>query len=171
MPSVAPTHYAKHRGCSPQAVFDAIEKGRLQKSVEKKPTGRYVIDVDLADEEWAANTDSGTGSLAHAKNRGDDPGPEIDAEAQPMTYAEARAHREKFMAELARIELEEKQGKLIDAEGAKREAFRAARIVRDALLNLPDRVAGELAAETNQFKIHQRLTQEIRRALADLKFD
>jgi hypothetical protein len=51
----------------------------------------------------------------------------------------------------------------------KRESFRTARQVRDSLLNLPDRLAAELAAETNQFKVHQRLVKEIRRALEELK--
>ena len=36
-----------------------------------------------------------------------------------------------------------KARKLVEAEAVKRESFRAARQVRDALLNLPDRVAGE----------------------------
>jgi phage terminase Nu1 subunit (DNA packaging protein) len=72
---------------------------------------------------------------------------------------------------LAELELEQREGKLVEADVVQREAFKAARQVRDALLNLPDRVAGVLAAETNQFKVHQMLTKEIRRALEDLKFD
>ena len=38
-------------------------------------------------------------------------------------------------------------------------------MVRDAMLNIPDRIASELAAETDQFEIHRLLTVEIRRAL------
>ncbi len=40
-----------------------------------------------------------------------------------------------------------------------------ARMVRDAMLNIADRIASELAAETDQFEIHRLLTVEIRRAL------
>lgn len=170
MPKVTPTAYAKHRGVSPAAVFDAIDKGRLETSLEKKESGRYLIDIDAADAEWAANTDSGTGSLAHMKNR-----PKVEAtetaDDQPITYAEARAQHERFKARLAQLELEQREGTLVEAEASRREAFRVARLVRDSLLNIPDRVAGELAAETNQFKVHQRLVKEIRRALEDLKFD
>lgn len=170
MPTVAPTAYAKHRKVSPQAVFDAIEKGRLVTSVTKQPSGRMLVDVELADKEWAANTNSGTGSLAHAKNKpADEPAPSDSDE--PMTYAEARAKHEKFKMRLAELELEQREGKLVEADVVQRESFKAARQVRDALLNLPDRVAGVLAAETNQFKVHQMLTKEIRRALEDLKFD
>ena len=173
MAKVTPTAYAKHRGVSPAAVFDAIDKGRLCTSLEKKDSGRYLIDVNAADAEWAANTDSGTGSLAHIKNRPKEGTnePVMGDDDQPITYAEARAQHERFKARLAELELEQREGKLVEAEVVRKEAFKAARQVRDALLNLPDRVAGELAAETNQFKVHQRLTQEIRRALEDLKFE
>ena len=169
MPQVAPSKYAQHRGVSPAAVFDAINKGRLVTSVTQKESGRYLVDVKAADVEWAANTDSMTGAPAHMANRQDVP--EQTDDDQPITYAEARAQHERFKARLAQLELEQREAKLVEADVVKREAFRVARLVRDALLNLPDRVAGELAAETNQFKVHQRLTSEIRRSLEDLKIE
>jgi hypothetical protein len=160
--------YAKHRGVALQTVMAAIQKGRIQ-SFEKLDSGRYKINVEKADAEWLANTDTGQGAPAHAKNQ-IIVTPEPDSD-QPISYAEARAQHERFKARLAQLELEEREGKLVEAEAAKREAFRVARLVRDAMLNIPDRVAAELAAETNQFKVHQRLTHEIRRALEDMKLE
>lgn len=171
MPQVTPTAYAKHRKVTPKAVFDAIEKGRLVAAVERQESGRYLIDVQAADAEWKANTNSGTGAPAHAKNKPDLESSDTDGEVTTMTYAEARAQHERFKSRLAQLELEQREGKLVEADAVQREAFKAARQVRDALLNLPDRVAGVLAAETNQFKVHQLLTKEIRRALEDLKFE
>lgn len=162
--------YAKHRGVSLPAVLKAISEERLKASVRRKGPG-YQIDVAKADAEWAANTDSGTGAPAHAKNRQAEPDEAETEDGQPITYAEARAQHERFKARLAQLELEQREGKLVEADVVKREAFRTARLVRDALLNLPDRVAGELAAETNQFKVHQRLVSEIRRALEELKIE
>jgi len=164
--------YAKHRGVVTAAVHKAIVEGRLSKSVKRKGQG-YQIDVELADQEWAANTDTGSGYPAHAKNAGTIPPPSAapSSDDEPITYAEARAQHERFKARLAQLELEEREGKLVEAEVVKQQAFRVARMVRDSLLNLPDRVAGELAAETNQFKVHQRLTLEIRRALEDMKLE
>lgn len=162
--------YAKHRGVTLAAVLKAITEERLKESVRRRGPG-YQINPELADKEWALNTDSGSGWPAHAAHRpksAEEPGSDPD---QPISYAEARAQHERFKARLAQLELEQREGTLVLAEDVKRESFRAARLVRDALLNLPDRVAGELAAETNQFKIHQRLTQEIRRALEDLKLE
>lgn len=159
--------YARRRGVAVNAVHKAIVEGRLSKSVKRKGQG-YQIDVELADQEWAANTDTGSGYPAHAKNA---PSASQPSDDEPITYAEARAQHERFKARLAQLELEEREGKLVEAEVVKQQAFRVARMVRDSLLNLPDRVAGELAAETNQFKVHQRLTLEIRRALEDMKLE
>ena len=47
-------------------------------------------------------------------------------------------------------------------------AFSKARIARDSLLNIPDRIAAVLAAEADQEKIHALLSSEIRQALEDL---
>ena len=47
-------------------------------------------------------------------------------------------------------------------------AFSKARIARDSLLNIPDRIAAVLAAEDDQEKIHALLSSEIRQALGDL---
>lgn len=164
--------YAKRRGVTHAAVLKAITEERLKESVRKRGPG-YQIDPELADREWALNTDSGTGYPAHASRSPETtPGaPETGGGDLPISYAEARAQHERFKARLAQLELEQREGKLVEAEAVKREAFRVARLVRDALLNLPDRVAGELAAETNQFKVHQRLSHEIRRALEDLKLE
>jgi hypothetical protein len=171
---LGPREYAKHRRVTIEAVMKAIRTQRLAASVKKGENGRWEIDRDHADAEWVTNSAEShnprtTGSRA------------LDANVlarlsatdglRPMTYQEARTQRERFMSELARLEFEERQGTLVKAEQVRTEAFRIARIVRDSLLNLPDRVAGEFSAESNQFKIHTRLTQEIRRAIEELKFE
>lgn len=166
--------YAKQRGVALPSVIAAISSGRLHASVKRKGQG-YHIDPELADQEWQANTDTGQGAPAHAKQRGMLPHPsELPPQStddMPITYAEARAQHERFKSRLAELEVATIEGKLVNADEVKRESFRAARQVRDSLLNLPDRLAAELAAESNQFKVHQRLVKEIRRALEDLKFE
>lgn len=166
--------YAKHRGVTLPAVLRAIREGRLPTSAVQRESGRWDIDPAQADAEWSANTDSGQGAPAHAKRRQTAPEQATGDDQQtdvPLTYAEARAQHERFKARLSQLEMEQREAKLVEADAVKREAFRVARLVRDALLNLPDRVAGELAAEANQFKVHQQLVSEIRRALEDLKLE
>lgn len=167
--------YAKHRGVTLNAVKQAISDGRLDKSVSVGESGRKLVTPELADIEWDANTNAGTGFRAHmgrhALLRTSVRRParfNVTPIATNLTYSEARAERERFMAQLARLEYEKKSGTLVDAQHVKREAFRAARVVRDALLNIPDRMAGELAAETNHLIIHRRLVGEIEKALEGL---
>ena len=161
--------YSISREISLPGVVKAINSGRLAKSVTKLPNGRYEIDPELADQEWQMNTDTGK----HGKTRSfTEPVPAaIEEPGETLTYAEARAQHERFKSRLAELEVATIEGKLVNADKVKREAFRAARQVRDSLLNLPDRLAAELAAETNQFKVHQRLVKEIRRALEELKLE
>jgi hypothetical protein len=47
-------------------------------------------------------------------------------------------------------------------------AFTKGRTARDNLLNIPDRLAAQLAAESDADKVHQILTGEIRKALDEL---
>ena len=47
--------YARHRGCSRQAVDKAIATGRLRSSLV--PGTTRIRDFEEADQEWAANTD------------------------------------------------------------------------------------------------------------------
>lgn len=84
------------------------------------------------------------------------------------SFNDSRAKSEYFRAEMARLDLEEKEEKLCDAEKVKREAFSMARSVRDAVNSIPDRVANQFAAETDSVVIHQALSEELRKALERL---
>jgi hypothetical protein len=85
------------------------------------------------------------------------------------TIAESRQLREAYLAELSKLEFDEKSGKLTEVEKVKRDAFKLARVVRDAMLNIPDRVAHELAHDSDPARVHIRLTEEIRFALMALQ--
>lgn len=169
--SITLTAFAKMRGVSVEAVSKAVRVGRLSKSVRWSKAGQPRLMADIATQEWETNTDA-----SQQRVRAVPPPkvsePEIE---QPTgghsanTFQQARTLREAYMARLAKLEYEEKSGRLVAADSVKNEAFRMARIVRDNLLNIPDRVSSELANESNQFKIHQRLTAEIRRALEEMK--
>lgn len=90
------------------------------------------------------------------------------AELEIPSFNESRAKSEHFRAELARLDLEVKEDQLVEVSRVQREAFSAARAVRDALSNIPDRVSNQMAAESDPVIIHQTLTDEIRKALESL---
>jgi phage terminase Nu1 subunit (DNA packaging protein) len=90
------------------------------------------------------------------------------ASASDVTFAEARRRKELALAELRELELRKKAGTLVEVEGVRREAFRVARVTRDHLLAVPDRIAGLLATETDQHACHQIVLKEITQALESL---
>ena len=83
-------------------------------------------------------------------------------------YAQEQAKREHYKAELARLEYQQILGELVDAEAVQEQAFAVSRQVRDAMLNIPSRLAGILAAETDQRRCYDLLEREIRQALESL---
>jgi len=96
------------------------------------------------------------------------PGDAPEAAAQsgdPHGYYAARASREQFQAKQAQLAYLESIGKLVSAEEVEKEAFDSARTLREQLLNVPDRVATVLAAEPDPVRVHEALTNEIKRVL------
>ncbi len=75
----------------------------------------------------------------------------------------------KFQREV-KLELEnlKAKGLLIDRAAEDRRDYEIAKTIRDAVLNVPDRVAAELAAISDPAALHRRLTEELRLALVAL---
>ncbi len=139
--------YARHRGVSLPAVQKAIATGRIT----TLPDGQ--IDPAVADRDWAENTRY---SASH-----DDDGETFGA----SQYTKARAVREHYQARLAKIEYEERVGSLVSKDEIQVAAFNLGRQARDAMLNIPGRLAAQLAAETDEAKCFELLDGEIRKAL------
>lgn len=62
----------------------------------------------------------------------------------------------------------EAEKSLVSADGVRIAAFNKGRMVRDALLNIPDHVASILAKETDTNRIHEILTKEIRQIIEEI---
>ena len=114
------------------------------------------------------------GGLASAAGAGgsvDSPAstePDEPAPGDTAEYRKARAERERTSADRAQLELDQLRGKLIDVDEAKRLAFTSFRSVRDAVLNVPARVAAQCAAETDALRVEQLIEDEL--SLALLRF-
>jgi hypothetical protein len=80
-----------------------------------------------------------------------------------MTFMQARALREVYEAQRRQLELEARRGELVKAGDVKQEAYRLFRVLRDACLNLPPRLAAQLAAETDEGNARQILEDELTR--------
>ncbi|HMS82267.1 MAG TPA: hypothetical protein PKD12_01280 [Nitrospira sp.] len=88
-----------------------------------------------------------------------------EATKKDPKFIESQARREMFKANLTELEYLEQVGTLIKAEDVDREWFELARLVRDTMLNIPARIADQLAHETDQRKVQDLLEQEIYQAL------
>ena len=95
---------------------------------------------------------------------------EIDAkpEDEIPSYGESKAKREHFLAELARLDVEQKKEELILVSDINKSSFEMGRAIRENLSNLADRLASQVAGETDPQIIHKLLTEEHRAALEQL---
>jgi hypothetical protein len=149
--------YAKHRGVSLAAVQKAIHSGRIT------PNADGLIDSDRADAEWAAKTRPGQRRARPAPPAVREPAEA--AGANGLDYFRARAIRESYLARLAKIEFEERIAKLVNRDEVQVAGFTRGRVVRDNMLNIADRLAATLAAESDVDRVHRILSNEIRMAL------
>lgn len=154
--------YARLRGVSLFTVQAAIRDGRITTTLG--PDGKPKIDPATADPEFVANTDPSKQGRKAKKTY-------EEGEPAPNSFLAHRTSKEGYQSKLRRLEYLEKRKKLLPASEVKAEAFRLARTVRDSLLNIPDRLAGILAAETDPHKVHLLLTDELTKALEALALE
>jgi len=165
--SLSIRQYAAHRaarglpGATKQAVQKAISSGRI---AEARDPSTKLINPDLADELWSRRTTPQAVNVATAAT----PGAPAANDDEPEDYRQARAKRERYQAELARLDYEHKAGQLVLREDVEREAFRQGRLVRDNLLRLSDRLAPVLAAESDALRVSTLLELEVQQVLEAL---
>jgi hypothetical protein len=166
--------YARRRGCSAVAVLRAVTKGRLRRSVVYVDGTPQIADPDLADEEWAANTDltkAPTYVKQRAARKGQSlKGEQVSAEVVPMTpgpnMAQAALDEKRWKARLAEQEFLRQAGNLVDGTAAKSAFMTQVIEARTKLLGVPSKVKGRVPELTlAQLAV---IDEEIRRALEEI---
>ncbi len=179
--------YARHRGVSHVAVKKAIDTGRIS----ALPDG--TIDPEAADAQWAQNT------LQPRKATTAEPTSAPKARAEPVAAAksspqreapqretpevaapplsaggtsllQARTVNEVLKAQLNKVELAHRKKELVDRAQAVAHVFKLARIERDAWLNWPARVSGQMASTLgiDAHQMHVALETAVREHLIEL---
>jgi hypothetical protein len=189
---ISMAEFAKLAGVSVVGIHKAIGRGRIKSAVQLSGK-RWWIHQERGLAEFKAGRDGRGGHRTPGGGAGrqssqDAPGQATadqgaTTHAQPAkddasgipggfrvaeTLVNAKTRHETIKATLAELELAEKEGRLVDAGKVKAEAFRKGRLVRDSILNIPDRISGELAAITDAHQIHVILSRELRQALEEL---
>lgn len=171
MPWVSIAEAARHCGRKRQQLSRLINEKRLPRELIDTSTGRTLVQLD---------------GLPHAvsnavRARADSPflqQPTTPAEVRAQVAAlpkealpdinESRQRNEHLKGELLELELGAKRGELVDQSRVKKEAFHTARMVRDRLLQLPARIANDMAAITDATALCLALEQELRQCLIEM---
>lgn len=156
---------ARQLGVSRQAVHELVKRGVLSKDKDG------LIDFELAKHALMNRVRPSGKTAASLQEPATPPptqNPETSTEPEITSYHVAKTLREAAEAQIARLKLAEMQGDVIQVSAIR--ATWAARIAsaRDALLQIPSRLAPVLAAETDLAAVTLLLEDEIRQALAEL---
>jgi hypothetical protein len=187
--TVSIPEYAARRGVTDEAVRKAIKAGRLSKSASKDAKGHWRIIPALADQEWQSNTDPlkvrpGIGANTSAtKKPAPNPVPVepqptasgLDGEIEILEFDEARKREATYKAELLRLELEQKRGKLVPMDEVIRDVTQTVAgeytALRQRLLAIPARICLQLARCESAEEIRSVLEEHLTEALCELTAD
>ena len=155
---------AKLKNVSRMAVSKKVKSGKLDSAVVNH-NGRKLINKEEAFRLWdiQALPSKDTTVRKQLKQK-------INAKTEDEipAYGESKAKREYFLAELAKLDVEEKKEQLVSVDEIKKSSFAKARAMREALTNLADRLSHQLAGEDDATVIHNLLSIEHREALENL---
>ena len=150
----AATDPAKQRGPHARQLGAATARGTTQAKarIGTKPVPRAAIDA-------VNETLSEAGTDAPA-----------DAEGGQVSFLRARMANEVIKAQTAKVRLQKMKGDLVDRNRAVAAVFDLARRERDSWLNLPPRVAANMAAElgVEAHRMEQVLDRVLRAHLAEM---
>ena len=152
------------KNVSRTAVSKKIKSGKLEGAIVNH-NGRKLVNKEEAFRLWDLQAPPSKDTNVRKKLK-----EEIDNKTveEIPSYGESKAKREYFLAELAKIDVEQKREQGIDVEIITKSAFAKGRAIRASLENIADRLSHQLAGEDNPSAIHKILTEEHREALENL---
>ena len=152
------------KNVSRQAIYDRKKRGFFDKEIVKH-NGKEVLNSEIALQLWDKNDVyiAETTSKKQLKDKIDS----LPADLLP-DFAESKAKREFYLAELAKLDVEEKKKQLVSVDEIKKSSFAKGRAIRESLLNIASRLANQLAGEKDPKVIHEIITKEHRQALENL---
>lgn len=149
--------YAERIGVSEAYVSKLVRLGKLTRNKHRR------IDPEVADRELAQVRDP-----SHDKQRKSTlPGLEKD-QVDFRAFSKARTDKEVASARLKELELEVEAGRLVEKQEVGATLFALARMTRDTILRVPDRLAPQLAVTRSQKEIKKLLHRELHLALDQL---
>ena len=158
---------AQLKNVSRSAVSQRKRSGVLDGAIVKH-NGKTLLNKDLAMDLWDKNTAPVLNQLPVQTKK--ELKKQIDAlpdDAIP-DFNTSRARKEHWQASLAQLQVQQQKKDLIPVTQIKKSSFEMGRAIRESLANLADRLASQVAGETDPQVIHKLLTLEHRAALEQL---
>lgn len=153
MKLITQTEWAREQGFSKQYVCYLVKKGIVELE-------NGLINREQANEAVAAIRDPS--QPLRRKNYSE------NGEKLSTMLLKTRIKNEMERGKLLEAKAKAEIGELVAVEEVKNEAFNVARVVRNNLLNIPNRVSALLASLSDTEKIHMALTEEITNSLQEL---
>ncbi len=153
MEKITQTEWAREIGVSKQYVCYLVKKGIVELE-------DGLINREQANEAVAAIRDPS--QPLRRKNYSE------NGEKLSTMLLKTRIKNEMERGKLLEVKAKAEIGELVAVEEVKRDAFNVARVVRNNLLNIPNRVSALLASLSDTEKIHKTLTEEITNSLEEL---
>ena len=146
------------------AVSKKVKSGKLDTAIVNH-NGRKLVNKEEAFRLWDLQAPPSKDTTVRKKLK-----EEIDSKKveEIPAYGESKAKREYFLAELAKLDVEEKKKQLVSVDEIKKDSFATGRAIRESLTNLADRLSHQLAGEDDATVIHEILSSEHREALQNL---
>lgn len=163
-----------------KSVRKAIEKKAIINGVEYGDNGRPRIVYEIALREWEAHVSlegrdpkidfTAAKKETHVRREQNEEPPVAEAglERAATNTQKINHARSKVRLEMDVMELRKKKNELVEREKMNREFFEAGKIIREALLTIPDRVIDDIRAEEDRNVAHTMLYKEIEAALEKL---
>ncbi len=150
---VTQAEFGKIIGTSRQYVSKLVKKGVISVDEDGK------IDVTKAKKAIKDVSVPSRDNTRKSKITGD------HSKLEKLTYTEILKRKNIEQIKLLKLQCKEKEGELVKWDDAKNKVYLFIRMVRDLVLNIPDRVSPILAAEKDPRKINDILAMELRKAL------
>ncbi len=179
-PYIGVVPFAAQVGMTSQYIRRLIKQGKITKSSLKTKGKRKLIDPEKALIDIENNISHVSRRSPKAKPIGLVSEPQAtQAKSEPekkatiisaaglsnATLSEAQTIKERYAAALKKLEYEKNSNKLVKVSDIQKEAFTMARLTRDSILSVVDRVSAVLAAETDEKVVADILRDELLQAL------
>ena len=161
---VSQREYARRLGVSNEAVSKAVREGRIKTGWNKK---EKKIIVELADKEFGiffkedveTDLESDTDIVAKGKTK---------KLTDSSSFVEARRVREIKMAQLAELDVQEREGELVNKEVVYKQLFTFGQNLRTSILAVPDRTIDNILSSKTRSEAHIILTNALHEILETL---